>query len=231
MLVNYFMWTMLCAFVFFYATAKYVVTDIRRLLAAVIPLLILQCVMTSYFRYTMPFYLHLVPISLAFMYIGAYLPRYRLLERIDDMRLRDLRYWAPFIVCTVATAVIVYIFPNYGSFDLMKFGGYGGLSVFPFMVQALTMFVVWAYIATIFSRMGAVSRMLAFAGRHSLAVAFLHGFVAKALFVPFFDFDRMSIFPADAPIWSIVVVFVLTVAIILTGCYLRDIYRQRKETS
>jgi len=230
-LVNYFMWAIFMAFLVFYPTAKYILSDGKRFIVAVVFMLVLQCIMTQYFRYTLPFSLHLVPMAVAMMYTGAFLAKFKLIERIDAIRPKDWKYWGPFFACLIAAVVLVAIFPSRCSFDLMRFGDYGGLSVFPFMLEALAMMVVYAYVSVILTKVPLVFQFFSYSGKHSLALAFLHGVVAKTMLVPFYEFDTASIFPSDVPTSVLVAVSILTVITILVGCLIRDYVQKWKASA
>jgi len=225
-ITNYFMWVMLISFVVFYATAKRVISDKRIFAVAVISLLVVQCILAGYFRHILPFFIHLVPTGIIFMYSGAYVAKYHIIERIDALPMRDLKKWIPLPLFAFAAAVLVWIFPDGCGYDLMVFGTNGGFSVFTFYVESILMFVVYVYVCAIISKIPLVSSFFTLSGKHTLALTFLHGFVAKIILVPFYTFTIETVFPSEMSQTSLFFLSLLTIAIILIGCYLKELAKK-----
>ena len=229
---NYFMWVMLISFVVFYPTAKRVVTDKRMFIAAIVILLVIECILAEFFQVKLPFFIQLVPIALAFMYSGAFLAQQKVVEKVDSMALRDYRMWIPLVICAVSAYLLVWAFPNRTGFDLMIFGDYGGYSVFPFYVESILMFVVYTYMCMIISRIPLISSVFTLVGKHTLALTFLHGFVAKFMLAPFCVFTTASMFPSYLSDAELLLVSIVTIIVIVVGCILRENYlatRKAKE--
>jgi fucose 4-O-acetylase-like acetyltransferase len=219
---NYFLWVMLFSFVVFYATAKRVISDKRIFAVALIALLVIQALLTGYFRHVLPFFIHLTPMGIAFMYTGAFLAKYRFIETIDALPLRDVKKWIPLPICAVATYVMVMFIPNKCSFDLMIFGDNGGLSVFTFYVESLLAMVFYVYACALISRIPLVRSAFTISGKHTLAITYLHGFVAKFMMVPFFTFTTASVFPPGLSKGALVLFGIVVVIVILVGCYVKE---------
>jgi len=91
----YFIWTMLTAFIIFYALADHVAKDNRRLAAMIIALLIITALGCEFGRYRLPFFIELVPIASVFMFAGAGMAKYGIAERIDSFRWKEAGHRVP----------------------------------------------------------------------------------------------------------------------------------------
>ena len=193
----YYLWCMLGAFIIFYAVAD----RIRdRPVLGTLTVLVLVSITAAYrelFDFTLPFYLNLSPIAAAFMICGMYIAKLDLVGRVESCDLRDVRWWAPFVICTAVLLVMVFLLPPTITFDHMSFGKHGGFSAFPYMVEGVLAFVMILYLSFFISRIPLLSSTFVELGKHTLGILLLHVFVAKMILAPFFTFNSVDCVTAD----------------------------------
>ena len=212
---HYFLWVMLWSFFIFYAIVDRVLAD-RRLFAVTLVLLLAAEAALVYIGVKLPFDSDLIPISIAFMLIGAYLSRMRFLEKLEDAELRSSRTWLPLIASLLALAVLVYLFPPGVKFNFAYFGEYGGLSALPFFIEGILVFIVFSYVSMLFARIPLLSDMFAICGKYSLALAVLHIFVVRVVLALFYTLPTDAVFPPLSAVQTLamgVFVVVFTVGV------------------
>ena len=193
----YYIWAMMGGFLIFYTLAEYVMGDYRKIAVAIAALLGVTALIVAFWYVKLPFQSHLAPISACFMLIGAALAKVDLLERIESFEWRSGRYWLPLAACLIAGVGLCILFPPGVEFDNMVFGEYGAWSLLPFVIEAVCMFVVYLYLAKLFSKIPILSKLIGIAGQHSLGILLLHGFIATMIIAPFFIIPTTSWFPAE----------------------------------
>ena len=191
---HYFLWVMLWSFFIFYAIANRVLAD-RRLFAVTLLLLLASEAVLVYIGVKLPFDSTLIPISVAFMLIGAYLSQMRFLEKLEDAELGSSRTWVPLILSLLALVVLVYLFPPGVKFNFAYFGEYGGMSAFPFFIEGILVFIIFSYVSMLFARIPLLSDMFAICGKYSLALAVLHIFVVRVVLALFYTLPTDAVFP------------------------------------
>ena len=212
----YFIWGMLFGFIIFYALADYVMDDWRKYGAVIAILLVIVCVQSMYCRYTLIFNCYTAPIAAVFMFAGAALAKVKVVERIDLGSPKNLKFWYPFVGCLIGGIVMVYLFPPGTYFDILYFGEYEGLSVFPYFVEAVLFFIVFLYISKLVAMIPYLSEVFKEAGKHTLGTLLLHGFVASFIIATFCPLTTTSWFPSDLTMMQRIPVAFATVII----CYL-----------
>ena len=193
----YFLWSILGAFIIFYAVADRIRDDIRLGLVTILVLVTITAVYRELCDFSLPFYLNLSPIAAAFMICGMYLARIDFVSRIESGDMKDPRWWAPFIGCTAVLLVMVFILPPSITFDLMNFGKYGGLSAFPYMIEGMLAFVMIIYLSFFVSKIPFVSVLFSRIGEHTMGILLLHVFIAKIALAPFFTFNTVDCITGD----------------------------------
>jgi len=212
--VNYFLWPMVEGLIVFFALEKHVMCNKWRIVAVIIVALLLQVLATAvYIR--LPFYLHLCPIAVALMFVGASLSKIHLLERTAEFRWREPLYWAPFVISFAAAYILCTVFPGGLMFDYLRFGPWGEWSVFTYFLQAVCMSVVYAYVAVIFSKIPLLSSFLSLSGRHSLCLALCHIFFVKLMTAPFFRYTLDTWFPAGLSTMDLLIISMIDIAVCL----------------
>ncbi len=214
----YYPWAMMGGFLIFYVLAKYVMDDYRKIAVAIAALLAVTAMIIAFWYVKLPFQFHLAPISACFMLIGAALAKVNLLERIESFEWRSGRYWLLMVVCLVVGVGLCFIFPPGVKFDHLEFGGYGAWSVFPYVIEAVCMFVVYLYLAKLFSKVPVLSKLIVIPGQHSLGILLLHGFVATMLIAPFFVIPTTGWFPDGMTMLQKVIVAIATLILCIVIC-------------
>ena len=235
----YFLWAMMGGFIIFYALADYVMDDKMKLALTIIALTAIFMAYTEYCPVRLPFFFQLAPLAALFMFAGAILARMKIIERIEEFQWKTLNYWKPFLICFVAGVVLCNLLPPGIKFDWAIFGDYGGLSVVPFIIEAVLMFVVYVYIAKFVAQLPLLPRLFNIAGQHTLGMLLYHGFLATIILAPFYTIPTTSWFPAEMGLTNrialAVVVIILSLVICIYGPKLLDKVRGRgkafKDTS
>jgi len=213
----YFLWAMMLAFIIFYALADRVIKDIRLSVITIISLLAVTVAICEFLPINLPLVAQLAPISAAMMFIGAVLSKYKVIEKIESFEFKNPRHWLGMVMTIVLLAVSVILFPPGTGFDLLYYGEYGGLSVFPYAVSSVLAFLSYSYLSMLVSRIPYLSDLLMMIGRHTLGILLLHGFFAKAIFATMHPLVTTSWFPPTATMTEslIVAAVVLVICIIL----------------
>jgi len=214
----YYLWTMMGGFLIFYTIANYVMEDFRKIAVAIAALLGVTALIMIFWDVKMPFQIHLAPIAACFMLIGATLAKVNLLDRIESFEWRSGRYWLPLIVCLVVGVGLSFLFPPGVKFDYLEFGDYGVWSLFPYVVEAVCMFVVYLYLALLFSKIPLLSKPIVIASQHSMGILLLHGFIATILIAPFFVIPTTSWFPTDMTMVQRAIVAFATLILCIVIC-------------
>ena len=214
----YYPWAMLGGFLIFYTLAKYVMDDYRKIAAAMAALLIVTAMIMAFWYVKLPFQFHIAPISAFFMLMGATLAKVNLLEKIESFEWKSGRYWLPLVVCLIAGVGLSFFFPPGVKFDHLEFGAYGVWSLIPFVIEAVCMFVVYLYLAKLFSKIPVLSNLIGIAGQHSLGILLLHGFIATMIIAPFFTIPTTNWFPAEMSMVQKVIVAIATLILCIVIC-------------
>jgi fucose 4-O-acetylase-like acetyltransferase len=193
----YFLWAMLIAFIILYALADHIVKDNKRLAVTIIALLIIAALIAEFGRYRLPFFAELAPLAAAFMFAGAGLAKFGLVEKIEEFSWKDGRYWLPLVASLAIAAVMLFIFPPGINFDILILGQYGGLSTFPYFIESICMFVVFLYLCNLLSKIPGLVILLTECGKHTLGILLYHGFVASFIMAVICPLTDQSWFPAD----------------------------------
>ena len=214
----YYPWAMMGGFLIFYTLADYVMNDYRKIAVAIAALLGVTVLIVLFWNVKMPFQFHLAPIAACFMLIGATLAKVNLLDKIESLEWRSGRYWLPLVVCLVAGVGLCFILPPGVKFDYLEFGNHGVWSLFPYVIEAVCMFVVYLYLAKLFSKIPVLSKLMEIAGQHSLGILLLHGFIATLIFAPFFTIPTTSWFPTDLNTVQRVITAFATIILCIVIC-------------
>ena len=211
----YFLGAMLWGFLIFYALADHVMDDKRKVVVTIVGLLIVAMLVKQFVTITLPVNMDLGPLAAAFMFIGALLAKFNLLENMEYGNKKDVKYWIIPIVCLAAGMVLCFLLPPDIRFDRRFFGDYGALSIIPFFIEATLMFIPIAYIGFLFSKIPGLSSLFNILGQHTLAIMLVHALVIKMLVVLFYDVDPLILVPDGIPFWFriIVIVAALTVSV------------------
>ncbi|MBE6514596.1 MAG: acyltransferase [Thermoplasmata archaeon] len=216
----YFLWVMLWSFFIFYAIVNRVLAD-RRLFAVTLLLLLAAEAVLVYIGVKLPFDSTLIPISVAFMLIGAYLSQMRFLEKLENAELGSSRTWVPLILSLLALAVLVYLFPPGVKFNFAYFGEYGGMSAFPFFIEGILVFIIFSYVSMLFARIPLLSDVFAICGKYSLALAVLHIFVVMVVLALFYTLPTDMVFPPLSAVQTLAM-GVFAVVFTVGACMLVD---------
>ena len=216
----YFPWGMMGGFILFYIIADHVMDDYRKIAVALAALLGVTAVVILTGDIKLPFHFQMAPITASFMLAGACLAKFKVLERVESLEWRSCRYWFPLIVSAAVGIGLCVILPPGVKFDYMVFGDYGAWSLIPYFIEAVCMFVVYLYLAKLFSRLPVLPRLFEVAGQHSLGILLLHGFIATMILAPFFVIPTTSWFPEELSfIQRIITALVTLIACILICRY------------
>jgi hypothetical protein len=213
----YFLWVMLFAFVIFYGIIEAVLDDIKKIIAVIVALLLIQSALCYFLTFKLPFTFELVPIAASFMFLGALMRKYDLIAQIESLELRNKRYWMPFIVCLVVGVVLCLIVHPGLRFDKMTFGSIGPLSTFTYIIEAGCMCVVYMYIATFISKIPVLSKALEICGQHTMGVLLYHGSIATAIFALLTPLSHESWFPT-LPMTTRAIIGIVTFVLCILIC-------------
>ena len=180
----YYLQILAVGLIIFYAIADSVLDDWRE---CVLTILSLMCVTGLYLttvNVQLPFSAQLGPVVAAFLLTGALLKKYNVAEYIEN-RYREPKYWVIFAGMLVLSVLCIIFVPSGTNLYNSRFGDYGGLSVFPFLLLSISCGIVLMYVVSFVMRIPVVSHIFAFAGVNSLVLFLLHMFVAKLIAAPF----------------------------------------------
>ena len=225
---QYFLWVMFWSFLILYAISDRVLADIRLFAVTLLLLLAAEAVLV-YIGVKLPFYFTLVPISVAFMLAGAFLSKKNFLEELETAELKSFRTWVPLILSLMALAALVYLFPPGVKFNFSYFGEYGGLSAFPFFIEALLVFVIFSYVSVLLARIPLLSDALAVCGKYSLALAVIHIFVVRVILALFYTLPTDTVFPPLSTV-QILALGIFDVVFIVALCVLVEKKKARRDS-
>lgn len=218
---SYFLVGMLWGFLIFYALADRILDDWRKIILIIILLLILQIVVVDYLTMKLPFLIKFGPIDAAFMFAGAGLAKLKFLENMEYGDKRRLMYWILPIVCFIVGVGLCYLSPPGIGYQSLRFGPYGSISIFPYFIESMLMFVPIAYIGFIFSKIPLVSSLFNSLGKHTMGLILLHVAVGKILVTAFgYQLRPSVIVPNAVQFPTDLVIAILTMAICLVICIL-----------
>ena len=184
----YYLWVMLLSYIVFYALAGRIHGKPKLEILSVAVMLAIQCLYIEFIHLCLPLSAQMTPIAVAFMVLGMMLSERKVLERIEDLRCTESRYWTPLALCLLIGGVLVFLFHPGISFDKCVFGDFGGYSVFPYFLEASLFFVIFVYIMVLICRIPFFHIPFIEMGKHTLGTLLLHAFLAKILLMPFFTF-------------------------------------------
>ncbi|MCQ2084895.1 MAG: acyltransferase [archaeon] len=208
----YFLQIMLVSFVLFYPIAVRVVNDDRKLIVAIILLVTGTFVLAEFVGCELPLYSQLAPIATAFMLVGAFLGKHKVIERIEYGELTskwNLMYLA---IAAVVGVVMLVLFEPGVYFDDTIFGDYGGYSAYPYFIICCAFCYIFLSIGVVLNKIPGLRKILSTLGRHTLGILCLHIFVLKLLIAPFYDLVRRYAFP-DFAITEKLVIGLIGIAI------------------
>lgn len=186
----YFLWVLLIAFVIFYAVADRIRDDWKLGLVVVAVLVGVTIAYRELFSFSLPFNANLCPMAAIFMIVGMYLAKYDLTGKLESAGLRNLKFWALFLLSTALLIVMVYVLPPSINFDYMDFGKYGGYSAVPYLVEGTIAFIALLCFFLILSKVPLASPLFAGIGKHTMGILILHAFIAKIIMAPFYTFNE-----------------------------------------
>lgn len=191
----YFLQVMAISFLIFYACADRVLNDLRLFLATIVVLVAITFAIRE-FCFRPPLFLDLVPISAAFMFVGAFAAKHELIERIENGGWKHGWYWISFIAAAVLAVGLTLVFPPSTEFAVSEFGGHRGYSAFPYFIEALLYSYVMAIILSWIAKIPLFSDAIVFVGKHTLAILLFSAFVANLIVTPFFGPSYTNVFPS-----------------------------------
>lgn len=215
----YFLWVMLFSFVIFYGLVGVVLNDIKRIIAIIVALLLIQASLCYFVNCSLPFSIGLVPMATAFMFLGALLKKYDLIALIEGLQVRTKEFWLPFLICLIVGVGLCFIVHPGLRFANMSFGAIGPASVFTYIIEAGCMCIVYMYIATFVSKIPVLSKGLEICGQHTMGTLLYHGSIATAIFAPIATLNNTGWFPTVPMTTSVAVGLVTFVACILICVY------------
>ncbi|MBP5395016.1 MAG: acyltransferase family protein [Candidatus Methanomethylophilaceae archaeon] len=223
----YYIWTMLWSFLIFYSTARFLDDDNRKIIAAIAVLLAIQCLIVEFLAIQVPFFFNLAPFGAALMFAGRLMAKYSVFHRIESCPRKKPIFWIVLVACAVAALILVIIFEPGLSWDQMHYGDYGWASVIPFFFEALPVIVVLVYAAMLLGKIPVLSGILMIAGKHSLGVLLLHSFVAKFIFLLFYEPVTDDWFPHADSMERLFVALAMY-AIVLASCELYSRFMEKR---
>ncbi len=223
----YFILAMLGGFLVFYALADRVMDDARKVAVTIIGLLVVSMLLKEFLTIKLPAELDLAPLAAAFMFVGALLSKIKFIENVEYGEKKRLRYWVLPIICLIAGLVMCYILPPDIRFDHRFFGDYGSLSIIPFFIEAVLMFVPVVYIGFFFSKIPGLSAVFDGLGKHTLAIILVHAFVIKMVIAPFYTVDPLILVPEYVPMGlRLAVIPIALVVSSLIGYFSYKVYQR-----
>jgi len=220
--VNYFLFAMCWAMIVFYAVARFALSDKKRFLITVAVLLGVQMALTALYL-ELPFSSEYTPIATALMLFGAYLNKTGLVDRLERFEWRTMKFWLPLIVCFVAVELMALVLPPGVKFSFLSFGDYGALSVIPYFIESILVFIVYIYVCLLVSKIPVVSDVSCLEGRHTLGLAMLHVLIAKMILSLFYTFTSEYVFPTEVGTTELLIVAVIDLAIVTAICILGNV--------
>jgi hypothetical protein len=197
---GYFLYTMLWGFMIFYLLADYVMDDIRKAIVTIAALLVVAALIGEFVDISLPMFIKFGPIAAAFMFFGACLAKFDVLENVEYGDKRKLFYWLLPVVLAVASVVLCYFLQPNIKFDHYVFGDYGGWSVFPFYAEAILMFLPIVYLGFIFSKIPLLSVYFDTLGKHTLGTILLHPMFAKIIVAQICTVQSTILVPSEVGI-------------------------------
>ena len=215
--VSYFLWIMMGSFLLLHALGRFALSSTARFVTVVGILIAIQVIITEFYNLRLPFFMQEWPIGAAFMLFGAFLKDIKALYWIERFEYRSIRFWAPLLLCILGEAVLVVLLPPGNSFDIVKFGDYGGISVVPFFAQSILVFFIYYYLFLLISKIPVLSSVITLEGRHTLGIALTHGLLATMIVSLFYPITDTSWFPPEAstPFMMAVAMVVLVLCTLL----------------
>ena len=191
----YYLWVMLFAYAIFFAVADKIYGNTRLEILAIAFFLVIQCLYIELIHLRLPFSAQTVPMATAFMLMGMTLSKGNIIQKIDEFRCREPKYWAPMVICLLIGFVLAFFFHPDVSYDKCLFGAYGGYSVFPYFLEASLFFVVFLYVMNLVTRIPVLRIPFLEMGKHTLGTLLMHAFLAKMMLMPFFTFTPGMLMP------------------------------------
>lgn len=218
----YFLFVMFFSLLLFYCTSWFVMENGKRVFASIAVLLFISFAIFYFIDYGLPFYVQLVPISTALVYLGAYASKKNFYDWVDN-GWKKKEYWIAFAVAFIVAFVTAWFFPSHFGFNRSVLGDYPGWSVFSFFVISVAGGYCVCVLCSLFSKIKYLGDFFSFIGQYSLAVYAMHTFFVKVLTAYFYDYTMDYVFPVFSPA-VIVIVGILTIALcILTAMFINSV--------
>lgn len=224
--VNYFLFAMCWAMIVFYAIARFALADKKRFLITIAILLGVQMVLTFLYL-ELPFSSEYTPIVAALMLFGAYLNKTGFVQRLEKLEWRTGKFWMTLIISFVAVELMALVMPPGVKFNFLFFGDYGALSVIPYFIESILVFVVYIYVCLLVSRIPMVSDVCCVEGRHTLGLALYHVLIAKMILSLFYTFTTEHVFPTEVGTTELLIVAAVDLAIVTAICILGSVLIQK----
>lgn len=227
----YFLWSFVITTILFYLLADWSLKDDKNMLIVVAILVAITALYFGFINKTLPFYLQLVPIETAFMLIGAWMGRKKIIHKMEE-DWKDKRILIAVVISFIVAIVLIYFFPTKLGFNASSFGDVPGWSVVSFFFINLCGSFVLIYVASLLSKIKYFSGLLCYVGLFSLQILLLSTFFAKifaALCAPLPSHEMM---PAEISTWLCVIIGLVAIACCIVTTYLaRYILKPIKEKS
>lgn len=223
----YFLWSFAMTTLLFYAIAKWSLKDDKNTLIAITVLVVIATLYFVFINLTLPMFLQLVPIETAFMLVGAWMGKRKIIHKMEA------NWKDPTILIAVAISFILGImlicfFPTNLGLNASIFGEYGGWSVIPFFFINLFCGFVLIYLASLVSRIRYLSDLVCYVGMYSLQILLLSSFFIKMLASINYTLPDDNLVPV-MPIWVCVVIGILAIVLCIGTTHLaRYIIRKSK---
>ncbi len=214
----YYLQILIVGYTIFYAIVDKVIDDPRKVISAILLLVLTSALYMEFVHMQLPFYAQLGPMVAAFLLVGALFGKYRLAEKIES-RENKKRFWIVFAVMGLFASAMILLFPTRMALIYSQFGDYGGWSAFPFMLISLSCGIFLYFAAALASKIPYLSGFMCSAGRYSYTLFVLHIFVAKLLISPFETIGIASWLPIQT-VWQGILLAIATIAVIMSASYI-----------
>ena len=213
----YYLQMLVIGYTIFYIMVDSIIDDGRKVLISIVLLVTVTALYMEFIHIQLPFYAQLGPMVAAFLLIGAFLGKHRVVERVEAGPRRT--FWQLFIALGVLAFVMIKLFPTNMALIYSQFGDYGGWSAYTFMLTSVSCGAFLYFVAELASRIPVFSGFMDTAGKDSYTLFILHIFVAKLLISPFATIGVDRWFPVDY-VWQGIILAVATITVIMGATYL-----------
>jgi len=225
----YYIQVLIASFLVFYAIADFLLKDPRVTVAAIAVLLLVESLYMEFIHIQAPFYLHLVPLFLAFLLLGAMMSRYRFADMLEK-GIGNRTFQIGLVISLLLTLFFLLVFPYNCDITKSYFGNYGIFSVFIFCLSSLSSGIFQLFVASALSVVPVVSHVFLYMGKNILYFFLLHMLVAKMMIAPFITLDTEKWIPLD-PLPAVCVAFAAMAVIgILSYIYRKMRYPEQSKS-